>query len=1056
MLSNFCQIIRRSQTNEQNCTLGDPISSNNCMARKVECKGRDVKSMGNDDEPSAMELDVEHEVVPVTSIPSDRLDSLNVTTDCNIQSRVSAMVKCEVTLRRWFPHDAESAEQSSTPKEIFGGDSAAAISSECEVQKSELMGHVEQKNVASVGPNSSDQSSGDQVKSRRMQRRTKRVVSSSGDSRDDAITLGEIRKQANEVVASVVLISSDESSGDDTTLGQMSKQTNKRDKRSSESAILEVKARRRRGRLPKRSAKEAASITKTIRKRTKRDKLSSESAILKVTAKSRRGRLSKELGEEAASVTNTLQKQAEGKSAFGAKARRGRGRPPREYTKDESSVTRTIQKQTKGASKRIKDSNSIGGNGNSTKPSEPKTGSHDERNSDKVTTNDADKEEEGSFYKCNLPGCGNSFCEANELKEHIQESHASMSMFPCPYCSCIWSDYCRLIEHIPSHIGSMPYRCIQCDVAFTTSASLRRHFQRSHRVNQPFACTTDGCEFVTNLWTEFKVHNLNYHGGEKRHTCFACVASFTNLSDFFAHIESGMATMICCSMCKMKSKVPHTILRHIRCVHGATKGEVLVQTTVKCAQTDEPTAPKTNDPIPSKETINVCDQCDFADGNQVSFDYHTESHNVLKDLRFAFSCQLCPFGSDDRTQYKLHIANHRGTPVHQLRSFKCTHCLFITNQMPIIEKHLQEMHTDRPFNFEVQQEFVPANVNDKSTSSDLERSGSNHAATQQSEKLEKSGESPHAASPCTVPEKDPVRSSVSKTNEGKAKRRSRTRRSCNDDDDDFTVGIDYRPVKKKRKNAKKTEVASAVDTEGCTTLRRSSRVSITRTDEPETVDCSSSDGADVEQPSIQAGDAVERTSAVIDRFHCDLCEFSCNDLQLFDDHVSLLHGNDTQGSAISTSVTSHTEASKSKSENSVSGGTTGSEAVAAGSTVEEHLNYRCKLCGVVCHAWVHFKTHMEAMHSYRVIKTDEAFPIQNIMTIPIVTPPAAVENVTEERTTRTRAADTSPKTSQKNAHSGSQTCNIADMTNLDLKKVRIRRQGRAVSNTCLYLCCLCS
>ena len=162
VLSNFCQIIRRSQTNEQNCTLGDPISSNNGIARKVECKGRDVKSMGNDDEPSAMELDVEHEVVQVTSIPSDRLDSLNVTTDCNIQSRVSAMVKCDVTLRRWFPHDAESADQSSTPKEIFGGDSAAAISSECEVQKSELMGHVEQPlvvepKIVSPEPVSSDQ-----------------------------------------------------------------------------------------------------------------------------------------------------------------------------------------------------------------------------------------------------------------------------------------------------------------------------------------------------------------------------------------------------------------------------------------------------------------------------------------------------------------------------------------------------------------------------------------------------------------------------------------------------------------------------------------------------------------------------------------------------------------------------------------------------------------------------------------------------------------------------------------------------------------------------------
>ena len=928
------------------------------------------------------------------------------------------------------------------------------------------------KVVASVLLSSSDESSENEIVVRRMKKGTNRVVSSSDEISGDEMTLGEMRKQTSDVI---VLISSDDSSGDETTLGELSKQANKRHKQS---AIREVKARRR-GRPSKGLAKEATSVTKTIQKQAKGDKQSSESAS-GVKARRGRGRPQKEYTQEAASVTKTIQKQAKGdklsseSAILGVKAKQKRGRPPKEYTKEAAaSVTEDIQKQTKVASKRIKKRKYIQCNGNSTKP--PNTDSHEERNSDKVMRNDADEEgggnesatgeeeEEGSFYKCNLPGCGSSFCEANELREHIQKSHASTSMFPCPYCACIWSDYCRLIEHIPSHIGTRPYRCIQCDVAFKTSAALRKHFQRSHRVNRPFACTTAGCEFVSNLWTEFKVHNLNYHGAEKRHTCFACVASFANLSDYFTHVESGMETMICCSLCKMKSKVPHTILRHVRCVHHATKGEVFVQTTVKCAaQTDEATTPpETDDPKPSKETINVCDQCDFADGNRVSFDNHTESHKIVKVLRLAFSCQLCPFGSDDRTQYKLHIANHRGMPEHQLRSFKCTHCVFMTNQMPVIEKHLQERHTDRPFNFEVQQEVVPANVKDKSPSS--EQRGSNDA-TRQSEKLDESGESPPAASPCTVPEKDPVRSSVSKTNLVKAKRRSRTRRSCSDDDDDdFTVGINNRPVKKQRKNAKKTKVASAVDTDGRTALRRTSRVSVTRTEEPEIIDCSSSDGADVEQPSIQAGGAVERTNAVIDRFHCDLCEFAGNDLQLFDDHMSLLHGNHTQNSATSMPVSSNAEASKIKSENMVSEGTTSSNAVDTGSTVEERRNYRCKLCGVVTHAWQHFKTHMEAAHSYRVIKTDEAFPIQNIIAIPIVTPPAATEVVAEGRRTTIspRAAEPSPENSQQNARSDSQTCDVLDAANLDLrgadlKKVRIpvARAELHQIHVCIYDVCV--
>ena len=146
VLSNFCQIIRRSQANEPNCILGDPISSDNCITRKAECNGQDLKSMGNDDQPS-VKLEVDDKVVSATSIPSDQLDSLNLTTDCNVQSQMS-MVKCKVTLRRSFPHDAESAEESSITKEIFGGDSVAEISSECEVQESDGQLVVERKVVS--------------------------------------------------------------------------------------------------------------------------------------------------------------------------------------------------------------------------------------------------------------------------------------------------------------------------------------------------------------------------------------------------------------------------------------------------------------------------------------------------------------------------------------------------------------------------------------------------------------------------------------------------------------------------------------------------------------------------------------------------------------------------------------------------------------------------------------------------------------------------------------------------------------------------------------------
>ena len=114
---------------------------------KVECEIQDFKSMGNDDQP-VMELEEADKVVSAASMPSDQLDSLSVTTDCNVQRQVSAMVESEVTLRRSFPHDAESAERSSTPEEISGDDSVVEISSECEVQESDEQLVVERKVVS--------------------------------------------------------------------------------------------------------------------------------------------------------------------------------------------------------------------------------------------------------------------------------------------------------------------------------------------------------------------------------------------------------------------------------------------------------------------------------------------------------------------------------------------------------------------------------------------------------------------------------------------------------------------------------------------------------------------------------------------------------------------------------------------------------------------------------------------------------------------------------------------------------------------------------------------
>ena len=724
--------------------------------------------------------------------------------------------------------------------------------------------------------------------------------------------------------------------------------------------------------------------------------------------------------------SNISSKQSPEPTPLQLAARPRRGRPLTHFATDAISMNSTSTVQTQ--SKTVLNTKSIDHNKNSAKTTVTKSKKKDDKDDKDDSESESDTEEEGNFFKCRLPTCGQSFADVAGLRKHVQTSHKSMTLFPCPYCSCLWSDYNRLIEHIPAHVGPKPYRCVQCDVSYKKDASLRKHFKKSHHVNKQFTCTFDGCEYVTNLWTDFKVHSLSYHAGEKECACFACDATFPSMSDYFLHVESGMETLICCSLCTMKAKMRHTIIRHSGSVHQGVKNGVFVQTTVRCAQSVQTMQPIVPQPkrtvfVPMKRVIlHECNQCDFADGNKASYDKHVRSHELNEKLQFAFSCEMCRFGSSDRMQYKMHIANHRKTPVHELRCFKCTHCTFATNQMKMIEKHLHEMHKERPFKFEVQQEVVIANGQNKSANADVQQSVAT-VAPKTIVTLPKSGKSPTSSgntSRQTPPSGNaikktspsgpkaaalPSRTPASKTQQAKARQRRRTKRTYSDDDDfkDDDDGNSYHPHTKRNKSVKKPEPERSANTDG---LRRSSRVTtpVRKVDAENVIACSSSEADeayDTDDDELPTINGPVSKNAVIDRFHCDLCQFACSDWQLFHDHVESLHGNSTQWSNINVSVASASGA-KEESANVMSGKDESASAVDAmsvkvepvdgnagsilgGGTPQEH-NYLCNLCSTVCPDWESFEMHMEEAHNLQVIKTDEASPFQNIRATPIQKP----------------------------------------------------------------------
>ena len=323
--------------------------------------------------------------------------------------------------------------------------------------------------------------------------------------------------------------------------------------------------------------------------------------------------------------------------------------------------------------------------------------------------------EQGKFFRCGFPDCSHSYSDVDGLRNHMTDCHASMKVYPCPYCSCLWSDYKQFTSHIIVHVGSKPYCCIQCDVCFTTNPQLRNHLESSHDIVKLFNCLVGGCEYVSKRWTEFKVHILLCHPAEEVYTCFACDVDFTDADTYLHHLESGMETLICCPYCPVKSKLRFAVLRHLNSVHQGLATAVTVQIDVKCDRRDKPTGHG----FILEKSAYKCRHCDFVDEDSVSVYAHIESHKSECDPQLAFSCTFCPFGSQDMQQYVQHLANHRSKAIQKLRYFRCPYCLFTSNQMPLLDKHLEGKHSEEPFKFEVQQKEVKTNEHKASTNSAL-------------------------------------------------------------------------------------------------------------------------------------------------------------------------------------------------------------------------------------------------------------------------------------------------------------------------------------------------
>ncbi|XP_063542701.1 PR domain zinc finger protein 5-like [Cydia strobilella] len=125
--------------------------------------------------------------------------------------------------------------------------------------------------------------------------------------------------------------------------------------------------------------------------------------------------------------------------------------------------------------------------------------------------------------------CDITFKRICNFELHFRNFHSGIpkQTFPCPQCGKVLQKKANLKAHMSViHAGITNYRCHICDKYLCTNTALRRHLDMHKNIKLPknHACTICGRKFQTNSSLQF---HMNTHTGERPYKCTECESAFT-------------------------------------------------------------------------------------------------------------------------------------------------------------------------------------------------------------------------------------------------------------------------------------------------------------------------------------------------------------------------------------------------------------------------------------------------------------------------------------------------------------------------------------------------
>lgn len=326
-----------------------------------------------------------------------------------------------------------------------------------------------------------------------------------------------------------------------------------------------------------------------------------------------------------------------------------------------------------------------------------------------------------AFYKCGIDSCSFDAATSHEFREHLSQCHRDVLEYKCAHCG---------------------------QKSFTEDSHIRHLLFHSKPQNSLlFHCGVIGCRFRANILHIYKEHLEQAHQNVLLYRCHSCKDGFTSVALLVEHLQNNLLKFVQCPYCTMKDGVRRNVLMHITSFHPGKPRQINVTSQLICQEREtnefEKPFPKLehqdissnevkmsdsapqhltnegkteehksmlsdlteNDPEDT-EMINKiisnpsimgatyyrCNSCTYLGIGHTKLNKHLEMHKAgfVQQSQRTFVCPECPQSVNILQQFISHLNLHVGE--HVCYIYICQHCGFGTNLSNKIQQHVTETH----------------------------------------------------------------------------------------------------------------------------------------------------------------------------------------------------------------------------------------------------------------------------------------------------------------------------------------------------------------------------